>query len=348
MSPLESAIPAELTAERTCPHAMPQDWTPPYPSYSARFEPTRSTVGMLILGVQGEDTPTIRDELQQLVTALMTRTAEDPEVQFRDQAEFVDAAGQLNRIVVCYFRDTEAAVTVSEQFSRQWVRETASSETLGFFAEQIWPTMDRVETLYSSDHVQGVAQVATGLSGEIREHGYWGSARDRFAVAQRDRLDPIEGQRHIEGEVVTVSQMHNVCLIRSGQDWSETTGAERAMYLEEVEPVLREGMDFLLHDGASIGCVANRYVRVLDDEGAPRDQSYGMSWWRSLADLDRWAKDHPTHQSIFGAALRYLGEHGGSGHLKLTHEVFVIERGYATFRYRNCHAGTGLLAGFSA
>ncbi|WP_442867650.1 hypothetical protein [Citricoccus sp. NR2] len=46
-------------------------------------------------------------------------------------------------------------------------------------------------------------------------------------------------------------------------------------------------------------------------------------------------------------ALRYLGEHGG-GHLKLTHEVFVIERGQAIFRYRNCHVQTGLLAGFAA
>lgn len=62
-------------------------------------------------------------------------------------------------------------------------------------------------------------------------------------------------------------QVHHACLIRSGQDWSETRGAERTMYVEEVEPVLRRGMKFLRDDGAGIGCLANRDVRVLDDEG---------------------------------------------------------------------------------
>ena len=36
------------------------------------------------------------------------------------------------------------------------------------------------------------------------------------------------------------------------------------MYLDDVEPVLREGMDFLRDDGRSIGCFANRYMTVLD------------------------------------------------------------------------------------
>ena len=56
----------------------------------------------------------------------------------------------------------------------------------------------------------------------------------------------------------------NICLIRSGQDWSDTDAAERKMYLDDVEPVLREGMDFLRDDGRSIGCFANRYMTVLD------------------------------------------------------------------------------------
>lgn len=343
MDSLEAAIPEELRRERSCPHAMPQDWTPPYPSYSARFDRATQTLGMLILGVQGQDTSAAREQLHRHAQQLLQRTGQLPEVLFRDQSEFIDAAGLLNRMVVCYLADSAAAVTTAEQLAHGWLAEADLSSELGFFAEQIWPTPDRVETLYSSDHVQGVAEVATGLSGEIREHGYWGSARDRLPVAQRDPLDPRTGQRHHEGEVVTVRDLHNVCLIRSGQDWSETRGAERTMYLEEVKPVLHQGMTFLKDDGASIGCLANRYARALDEEGAPIDQSYGMSWWRSLADLDRWARDHPTHQSIFGVALRYLGEHGGSGHLKLTHEVFVVDSGQATFRYRNCHARTGVL-----
>ena len=35
------------------------------------------------------------------------------------------------------------------------------------------------------------------------------------------------------------------------------------MYLEDVEPVLSEGMDFLRDEGTPIGCYVNRYMRVL-------------------------------------------------------------------------------------
>jgi len=45
----------------------------------------------------------------------------------------------------------------------------------------------------------------------------------------------------------------NLCLIRSGQDWSDTETSERKLYLEDVEPVLREGMDFLRDEGVGIG-----------------------------------------------------------------------------------------------
>jgi aldoxime dehydratase len=76
--------------------------------------------------------------------------------------------------------------------------------------------------------------------------------------------------------------------------------AERRMYLDDVEPVLRAGMDFLRDEGRTVGCYANRYMRVIDDHGDAVDKSFGMSWWHSLADLDRWAKDHPTHKAIFG------------------------------------------------
>jgi len=39
------------------------------------------------------------------------------------------------------------------------------------------------------------------------------------------------------------------------------------MYIEDVEPVLREGMDFLRDDGRAIGCYANRYMTVVAADG---------------------------------------------------------------------------------
>ena len=48
-----------------------------------------------------------------------------------------------------------------------------------------------------------------------------------------------------------------------------------------------------------------------------------MSWWRSLADLDRWAKDHPAHKAIFGQAMKYLSTMGPAARLRLYHELTV-------------------------
>lgn len=341
---LEPAIPDDLRVERVCPMSMKQNWTPPYPSFSARFEPSLDSLGMLILGVQGANDAPRRAQIHDVGQQLMADTAQVKEILYRDQSEFIDSANMFNRIVVCYLEGNQDAHLAADRLSNDWLEDKDSQTNLGFYVEQIWPTMDRVETLYSSDHVQGVANLAGRLSGEVREHGYWGSARDRLPAAQTDPLDPDRGARSDNENIVEVNGVHNLCLIRSGQDWSETTGDERRMYQEEVEPILSTGMEFLTHDGADAGCIANRYVRVLDENGERLDQSYGMSWWHSMKDLDDWARAHPTHKAIFGVAMRYLGEHGGSGHLKLTHEVFVVDKAQGHFKYLNCHSRTGVLS----
>ena len=135
----------------------------------------------------------------------------------------------------------------------------------------------------------------------------------------------------------------NVCLIRSGQDWGDTEAGERKMYLDDVEPVLREAWIFCATSGRSIGCYANRYMTVVGRDGAPTEKSYGMSWWKSLAALERWAKSHPTHVAIFGAAMKYLSKLGPAAKLRLYHEVTVAKAADQFFVYRNCHGKAGML-----
>ena len=115
------------------------------------------------------------------------------------------------------------------------------------------------------------------------------------------------------------------------------------MYLDDVEPVLRTGMDYLRDDGLEIGCFANRYLTVVDRHGRPAEKSYGMSWWRSLSALERWAESHPTHLAIFGAAMKYLSTLGPSAKLRLYHEVTVAAASEQHFEYYNCHPNTGML-----
>jgi len=201
------------------------------------------------------------------------------------------------------------------------------------------------ETLFSSlGRPEGVAVIADGMSSEVLEHAYWGGMRDRIPLSQTNEMAPAGAPAVVrEGRCLRVKPHENICLIRSGQDWSDTDTAERKMYLEDVEPVLREGMAFLRDEGLAIGCFANRYMTVLDDNGQPTEKSYGMSWWKSLAALERWAESHPTHVSIFGAAMKYLSTLGPAAKLRLYHEVTVARAGDQFFEYLDCHPGTGML-----
>jgi aldoxime dehydratase len=106
------------------------------------------------------------------------------------------------------------------------------------------------ETLYSSlGRPEGVAVLADAMSTDIQEHAYWGGMRDRIPKSQTDALTPAGAPTHLrDGPTIRVMPAENICLIRSGQDWTDTDSDERAMYVNDVEPVLR--MMFLQRDEA--------------------------------------------------------------------------------------------------
>jgi aldoxime dehydratase len=261
-----------------------------------------------------------------------------------DRAQYVDEAGYQTIITVAYWDDQDRHQRWSGPARAAWLGDQHAAGQAGFFTETVRPSMTRFETLFSNDRREGIARLAGSLSGEVAEHAYWGGARDRLPLAQTDPLKPGEPPEvGTDGVRRVVGGQQNLCLIRSGQDWTDTDGDERRMYLEEVEPVLRAGMDFLRDEGRTIGCYANRYLRVDDEHGNPVDKSFGMSWWRSLADLDRWAKDHPTHKAIFGQAMKYLSTMGPAARLRLYHEVTIAAADEQAFEYLNCHPDTGML-----
>lgn len=82
------------------------------------------------------------------------------------------------------------------------------------------------------------------LEGLIREHVCWRSMRDRLPVSQVDELvgeqasAPKQEQEVARRKArVRVRGKQNLCVIRSGQDWSQTTSAERELYLVRTRPV---------------------------------------------------------------------------------------------------------------
>jgi aldoxime dehydratase len=338
---MESAIPPHLQVTRSRHRRVPDDYQPPYPSFVARHRPAVGSVVMAYFGIQHS-----ADAPKGLPTALKSleavfASANGP--RHWDRAAYVDEAGYTNTVSVAYWDDRAAFNAWFPAARTAWTGAEAAG--LGKFIEVLSPSVNDYETLFSSlGRPEGVAVIADGMSSEVLEHAYWGGMRDRIPLSQTSEMAPAGAASVVrDGRRLRVKPHENICLIRSGQDWSDTDAAERKMYLEDVEPVLREGMEFLRDEGLGIGCFANRYMTVLDASGRPTEKSYGMSWWKSLAALERWAESHPTHVRIFGAAMKYLSTLGPAAKLRLYHEVTVARGADQFFEYLDCHPGTGML-----
>jgi aldoxime dehydratase len=337
---MESAIPAHLECPRQRHRRVPDDYVPPYPSFVARHRPDVVRVVMAYYGLQARPGEA---GVQPALAELGQWLAQDQGPGHWDRSRYTDEAGYDTWIVAAYWDDPQRFEAWQARHGARWTREPRQG--LGSFSEILTPHVARYETLFSAaDRPEGVAVLAQGMSAPVMEHAYWGGARDRIPASQTDALQPAGAPEVLRnGSHVSVRGPEHLCLIRSGQDWSGTEGDERRMYLEEVEPVLRAGMDFLRDEGLAVGCYANRYAVVESADGRPAEHSYGMSWWKSLAALERWAEQHPTHVAIFGAAMKYLSRVGPAARLKLYHEVTVARAGEQRFEYLGCHPRTGLL-----
>ena len=340
---MESAIPPHLRAKRTRQRRVPDDYQPPYPAFVARHRPEVERVVMAYFGVQhrGEAPSKTAAALEYIADAFAAANGPG----HWDRAGYIDEVGYRNVVSVAYWDDRKAFGEWFPGARERWTGAGQSWSEAGTFIEVLSPSVNNYETLFSSlGRPEGVATLAESLSGDVMEHAYWGGMRDRIPNSQTSEMSPSGSPSLVrEGASVRLKPFDNICLIRSGQDWSDTESAERKMYVEEVEPVLRAGMNFLRDEGRSIGCFANRYMTVLDRGGRPTEKTYGMSWWKSLAALERWAESHPTHVRIFGAAMKYLSTIGPAAKLRLYHEVTVARAADQFFEYLNCHPRTGML-----
>ena len=345
---MESAIPEHLQTARTRHRRVPDDYAPPYPSFVARHKPSVAQVVMAYFGVQTSGAPS--KDVEQALGWIISRFVENSGPTHWDRAQYVDEAGFTNIVTVAYWDDHKKFDDWFPATRDGWTGNIRTGDSFGTFIEVLSPSVEGYETLFSSlGRPEGVAALAEGMSEEVQEHAYWGGMRDRIPLSQTSEMAPTGAAHAVRnGARIRVIPHDNLCLIRSGQDWGDTEASERKMYLEDVEPVLREGMDFLRDDGRAIGCYANRYMTVVGSDGMPTEKSYGMSWWKSLAALERWAESHPTHVRIFGAAMKYLSTLGPSAKLRLYHEVTVARADEAFFEYAGCHPRTGMLSAVPA
>lgn len=340
---LQSSIPAHLSRERTRTKRVGENYTPPYPSYSVRFAESVNSLVCTFLGVQSQHP--LSNEAKAASAAMWELCASADGPIAREYAVHTDEQNFDNQVIIAYWDNPEAHARWFKKHRDALIGSASAPRDHGRWIESVSPTASSFETLYSSnDFPEGAARAATeGYSGEIQEHGYWGSMRDRLPIAQSEALDPT-GRPFVPltSGIVRVEPHDNLAIIRSGQDWSLCEEAERTSYFGSVEPHLKAGMGFLTAEGPSIGCYANRYMTSSDGEGGLLEQTFGLSFWHSLADLERWAESHPTHLAIFGAAMKFLQANAGAK-LRLSHEVAVVSREQQYYEYNNCHPTTGML-----
>lgn len=265
-----------------------------------------------------------------------------------------DAGGGLHETVcIVYWLDAESALQGmdSPEFAAQWQLHLNPDLGYGVFCEMSNIPFERSETLFSGpEHDHGMSQMRDGIEGPILHHQYWGGMRDRIPLSANDPLTQSSSLRIVErSESRVVIEAHeNLCIIRSGQDWSACDEQQLAEYQGAMEPALQEGMNFLRDHGDEVNCYSCRYMKDLQPDGTKASRSFGLAYFRTMADLEAWSEHHPTHLKIFNTFLSIAPRHGPNLQLKLWHEVSVLPAAGQRAEYVNCRPGTGLSGGLVA
>lgn len=359
---LEPAIPEHLRVERTIPVSTPPNYQPPFPAYSARFPKEVKGLANAIIGVQHRSQSQTHSPAYKELIAFVEKPVKS-KPRYWEAASVTDNRGYCNEVVIPYWENkSDFGSWKSESGFDEWWQSLKPGSEHGWFLEVFFPSMDRFETVFSDNvEPEGAAHMRESVSGTLQEHVYWGSMRDRLAVAQTDHIPgdkaTIKPKSAANGHAtdttdrrITVSGRKNLAMIRSGQDWSNTSPHERKLYLETMHPVLIKGMEFLRDQGEEVGCIECRFMDVVPktNDGAENmaatDKTFGLAYFDDLASLEDWSKRHKTHLDIFGRFIQYAGELQGNVSLRLFHEVMVLEPDQQHFEYIGCHDTTGMLA----
>jgi hypothetical protein len=354
MAKLEPAIPQHLQKPRTCPVSKPPNYTPLFPSYCARFPNSMSDLVMANIGAQYPSKAAFSSPAIEKIKTFMTTSSSPSIPSFWETTSVTDKGGFYNINIIAYWPSSTdfESWKADSGFGAWWQSTDREADGHGWFLEVFMPPMDRFETVFSnSDVPEGAANLREEISGEIAEHGYWGSMRDRLPAAQDDLLegtqprDAASTPLDTNSKRIRVPGKKNLCVIRSGQNWSTTLPAERTLYLNTMHPILIQGMNFLRDQGKTIGCHANNLWDVVDSSTyeANREKTYGLGFFDDLNSLERWSKSHQTHIDIFGGFLRYAKKLDNVLSLQLYHEVYVLGKGQQWFEYVGCHGETGML-----
>ncbi len=268
-----------------------------------------------------------------------------------EQGVFRDRRGNSNFLYVGYWRRSAYREWWAQHGNSGWWHDQRRlCEGVGYWREVVTMPFERFETLHSTKSPHGISVSADGMNGPIDEHAYPGAMRDRIHLsATRSLRNPdglntlMHSEASADGKRVVIVPPENMCVIRSGQNWSLCDVREKAWYLEKVHPVLLEGMRFLSEHPTETNCYALRFVRKTDNSWHNVEQSFGLGYSADVYAFEHWAKSHPTHLAIFDSFLEMVEEFREAMQLRLWHEVTSVPGRGCEFEYLACHPQTGLL-----
>ncbi len=336
---LHTPDPARDPALEPCPRRGPPGHWPDFTTYFLRYPRGLREVVRVVFGASGPGAGAFVDRL---VVALH---AADGALTV-ERGRVLVPSDPATQVVFAYWDDPEA--------HRRWVASRGAEldgDDVAWWAETAELPLTHTETHF------GVRTRQTGL-GRIpgTEHqfcpmvGYWGSARDRIPASADDELEPGAWVPEAVGDGLDrrVVAPHNVATIRTSQDWCDAPDDHVEWYRNEVEPTLRAGVEHLCAQADDAGCISARYVRETDLDGRDVDRTCVLASFRSLGDLERWARDHPTHHAIFVSGMEMVRRFGEQLGIRLFHEVSVLPEGRYRGRYRGDDAQAGLLRRLAA
>jgi hypothetical protein len=312
----------------------------------AEFGPEVEKVCVGLVGVQS------RDDTARLPDRALFDEDNGP-IQV-ECARYVDASGCTNRFWIAYWLDVDKfGAWRHDSAMRRWLSAPERlTENAGCWFETFSIARDDFETIFGTSNPSGVSCAGARMTENDRTHGYWGSMRDRIPNSLTDSFVSPMGNRlkraaprETFGKRWRIKAPKNLCYIRSGQDYSHCGAEQRKTYVEEIAPVLKDGMDYLRDNPEETGCCLLRFAELVGSGSAATEQTFGLGYFLSLGNLEDWSSTHRTHLVIFSKWQQMYRKYDFNIELRTWHEVGIL-RGQTEFEYVNCHPETGILPYF--
>lgn len=272
-----------------------------------------------------------------------------------DIATDIDTEQYTNHLFMVYWKYPEKYAAWLSQPGVQtwWTGNQIDKESkYGLFTEVATIPVTHFETIHAKENNDSGVTNFTSLE-RTKVHAYWGAMRDRIQASANDELGsnfgenlPNKQEKETFGKRLKVVAPGNICLIRTAQNWSQCSDAEKKTYLELVDPALQKAHQNLSTEREQLGCISAKLAEEIDADGNSLERSCVVGFFLSLKHLEQWTHEHAAHKAVFGTFFEMLKRHDYTTGLSLWHEVSVLQSEDLDLEYVNCHPKTGFLPYF--